>query len=63
MHQFGLARNKLSIPNPVNHFKNVKVPWWKPVAGPGKVAPLELPSGQVLPGGGSQWYQGWSIPQ
>ena len=52
------ARNALAMPHMPTKVVPVKVPWWKPVAGPRTVVPVKGWGS----GGGLEWFRGWAFP-
>jgi len=52
---YAKATEKLQLPNPATGVVKVKVPFWKPVAGPRRV------EGDVA-GLGWEYYLGWRFP-
>mgnify|MGYP001580381932 FL=1 len=61
---FKAARDALQIRDPINAVERVKVPWWRPVAGP---RPVQDPTGTYGnpdwgSGSGSEWYRGIRFP-
>ena len=56
---FTKAKDKLQLPNMPNNVEKVKVPWYKPVRGPGKVKG----KGDWGRGGGTEYWKGWKWPK